>query len=150
MPVDVRACFRLRNGIDEASPGKNDRTMAKLRFADLYCRQQGIAPADFDRHVFHRVIYPHAKPLTWLLWLVRHDYFRADWAFIADVGRLSCYEDFFNTAMDFSQDHCNGWYVRRVLRLRVSTERTRRLVRDVFKSTIDEAEPEGTLAPFPQ
>ena len=124
--------------------------MSQQSFAVLYCRQLDLPLAEFEQHIFRRALYQHARPLTWLLVQGRKDYFRADAEFIEDVGRLTRYEDFFAVALDYGQHYSNGWYPRRVLRLRVSTERMRRLVRDVFKSTLDDAELAGTLAPFMQ
>ncbi len=124
--------------------------MSQQSFAVLYCRQLDLPLAEFERHIFRRALYQHARPVAWLLAHGRKDYFRADGEFIEDVGRLTRYEDFFAVALDYSQHYSNGWYPRRVLRLRVSTERMRRLVRDVFKSTLEDGELAGTLAPFMQ
>lgn len=122
--------------------------MKSVRFIDLYCQQQGIDAADFVAHIFERALYPQARPLTGLLGLIRRDYFQADRFFIDDVSRLQRYEEFHAIGVDYSQHHSNGWFLRRVLRLRVSTERMRRIVREVFKGSVMEPETLDTIAPF--
>ena len=122
--------------------------MKSVRFIDLYCQQHGIDAAEFGAHIFERALYPQARPLTGVLGLIRRDYFQADRFFIDDVSRMQRYEDFHAIGVDYSQHHSNGWFLRRVLRLRVSTERMRRIVREVFKGSVMEPEPLDTIAPF--
>ncbi len=122
--------------------------MKSVRFIDLYCQQQGIDAAEFGAHIFERALYPQARPLTEVLGLVRRDYFQADRFFIDDVARLQRYEDFHAIGVEFSQHHSNGWFLRRVLHLRVSTERMRRIVREVFKGSVMEPESMESIAPF--
>lgn len=122
--------------------------MKSVRFIDLYCQQQGIDAAEFGTHIFERALYPQARPLVGVLRLTRRDYFQADRFFIDDVSRLQRYEDFHAIGVEYSQHHSNGWFVRRVLRLRVSTERMRRIVREVFKGSVMEPETIDSIAPF--
>jgi len=122
--------------------------MKSVRFIDLYCQQQGIDPGEFAPHLFQRALYPQARPLVGLLGFLRRDYFQADRFFIEDVARLQCYEDFHLVGVDYSQHHSNGWFPRRVLRLRVSTERMRRIVREVFRGSVTEPETMDSIAPF--
>lgn len=122
--------------------------MKSVRFIDLYCQQQGIAVGDFGAHLFQRALYPQARPLAGLLGLMRRDYFQADRFFIEDVARLERYEDFHVVGVEYSQHHSNGWFLRRSLRLRVSAERMRRIVREVFKGSVSEPETMDSLAPF--
>jgi hypothetical protein len=118
-------------------------------FSDLYCEQQGIAATEFARHAFKRALYPHARILAGALNLLNSDYFSADRDFIDDVGRLTRYHDFVSSGMDYSHHPANRGFMRRVLLLRVSTERMRRLVRTAFKHiSSDSDDDQGTLEPF--
>lgn len=128
--------------------GRLPSRMKSVRFIDLYCQQQGIEAADFEAHIFDRALYPAARPLAGILGFFRRDYFQADRFFIEDVARLRRYEDFHAIGIEYSQHHSNGWFLRRVLRLRVSTERMRRIVRDVFKGSVTEPETMDSIAPF--
>jgi len=122
--------------------------MKSVRFIDLYCQQQGIDAAEFGAHIFDRALYPQARPLVGVLGLIRRDYFQADRFFIDDVSRLQRYEDFHAIGVEYSQHHSNGWFLRRALCLRVSTERMRRIVREVFRGSVMEPEVMDTIAPF--
>jgi hypothetical protein len=119
-----------------------------LNFAELYCEQQGIPLSAYRRHIFNRALYPHARPLTWLLSPEKSRYFEADRLFVQDVARLTRYKDFHNAGMDYNQHRASSGFLRRGLRLRISTERMRRLVRQTFKVTEDGNVTAGTLAPF--
>jgi hypothetical protein len=122
--------------------------MKPKSFAELYCMQQGIPATAFAQHLFRRALYPHARPLAWLVNLFSRTYFEPDRAFVEDVAKLTRYTDFFSVAMDYSQNSSNLLFLRRVLRLRVSTERMRQLVRPILKATGADETTGGTLAPF--
>ena len=117
-------------------------------FAELYCEQQGIPLSAYSRHIFHRALYPHGRPLTWLLNPDKSNYFEADRVFVQDVARLTRYEDFLDAGMYYNQHRTTSRFLRRVLRLRISTGRMHKLVRQTFKVTEDANMNDRTLSPF--
>ncbi|MCW5549066.1 MAG: hypothetical protein KIT44_08890 [Opitutaceae bacterium] len=123
--------------------------MRPRTFSELYCEQQGIAPAEFSRHAFRRALYPHARLLAGAISLLDSDYFSADRDFVEDVGRLTRYHDFVSSGMDYSHHPANRGFMRQLLLVRVSTERMRRMVRTAFRQTsTDSDDDQGTMEPF--
>jgi hypothetical protein len=101
--------------------------MVASTFAEKYCAQHGLAPEEFLEAAFRRSLYPHARLLRPLLAL-NFNYFAADREFIRGIGRLTRFRDFVTEVQDFRDDSNNRGFLRRVLRLRVSVTRARRLV----------------------
>ncbi len=123
--------------------------MKPRSFFELYCEQQSIPAADYARRVFSRALYPHARPLAGVISLFNSDYFAADHDFVEDVGRLTSYHDFLGSGMDYSHHPGNRGFFRQVLRLRISTDRMRRMVRTTFKHrSAGSDDDQGTLEPF--
>jgi hypothetical protein len=56
-------------------------------FRTLYCQQTGCAPERFERHVFWRVLYPHAVLLALPVRLLMPNFFRLDFETIDRVGQ---------------------------------------------------------------
>ena len=116
-------------------------------FAERFCAQHGVPPADFVAVVLPRILYPRARWLRPVLGL-RRDYFTRDREFIIEVGQLTSLRGFESAALDFSDDPANRSFLRRTLNLRSSVVLLRRLVRATFR---DEAAPEerrGTATPW--
>lgn len=95
--------------------------------ADLYCNHHGIPPDRFARHAL-------VRSLTWqatLLYPVLRwwpGFFAADLEFIRTVGRARNLRDFMADAIDFKIHPDNSRFLRRTVRLRVSSRRLRRLL----------------------
>jgi hypothetical protein len=106
-------------------------------FSKLYCARHDIHPGDYLRTVFRQALYPHARPLTWLLQLVSPEYFRADYDFIHDVGRIKRFKDYELAVQEFSTHPSNRDNpLRTILRIRVGSGRLRRIVRATMTSSV--------------
>lgn len=104
----------------------------------IYCSRHELPPEQFETAVFHYGLYPHARLLRWLF---DREYFTADLEFIRSVANLRSRRDFSAEATGFHQHPDNRSFLRRVLRLRVSASRIRRLLDEEF-------EIERTAPPF--
>lgn len=93
-------------------------------FRERYCQSLGLAPQDFESHLFRRGLYLHARFFAGLLGLIP-DYFSADHEFIRSVGNIRSRRYFHAEAGEFHMDGANRGFLRRFLRLRVSAERVR-------------------------
>ncbi|MBM3856127.1 MAG: hypothetical protein FJ399_23710 [Verrucomicrobia bacterium] len=102
-----------------------------MTFAEKFCRQRNVHPADFEQVVLRLTLRPAARFLRPLLGLNR-DYFASDRELIRDVGRIKRVEDFAAEAEDFSYNPYNRGFLHRTLRLRISRRRLRDVVRQTF------------------
>ena len=126
--------------------------MIKQRFSELYCAQNGIEPARYEREVLLRSLYPHARLVAWYLILTNSDVLSADFDFVRSVGDLRRFRDFDYEAQEYAHHPGNRGFWREYFYLRVSVRALRRMVRDTLHppsaSDLDES---GTSAtPFPQ
>lgn len=125
--------------------------MIRRTFAELYCERKGISIDDYSKEVLWAGLYLHARPLAVLINLVHRDYFAPDRDFVEDVGRLRHYHDFIGSGLDFSHHPENRGFLRSVLKVRVSTEKMRQLVKSHLREK-ETAHPDladkGTLEPF--
>ncbi len=101
-------------------------------FLELFCEQNAIDPADFEREVVAQTLYPHARALHRLLELVPGDYFTADFAFVRAVGQLTRPGDFSWEVSDFHSHPANRRLLRRNLKVRLSITRLRYVVQRTF------------------
>lgn len=127
--------------------------MIRRTFAELYCEMHGLSIDDYARVILRRGLYLHARPLAPLLNLFSSEYFAADRDFVEDVGRLRHYHEFIGCGLDFSHHPENRGFMRSVLRLRVSTEKMRVLVKSVLRAKdaeLHEPDDKGTIEPFAQ
>ena len=103
-----------------------------MAFAEKFCAQRHVNPADYEAAVLRLTLRPAARFLRPLLNL-DPDYFSSDRELIRGVGRISRLEEFEVEAQDFSQNPYNRGFFHRTLRLRVSRRRLHDLVRDALK-----------------
>lgn len=102
----------------------------RREFSKLYCERHGIESSDYLSTVFKRALYPHARPLVWLLQWISPNYFRADYDFIHDVGRIKGFKDYELAVEEFVGHPGNRDNpLRTILRIRVGSGRLRRVVR---------------------
>lgn len=94
-------------------------------FSKLYCERQGCAVLEFRGKVFWLTLHWYAVPLAPLLMIGRH--FESDRALIAVCGRASRMRQVFEAIADYSGNKYNDGWLRRQVKLRVSTRRLRRL-----------------------
>ncbi len=105
-------------------------------FRQIYCTQNAISEAEYFEHILRRTLPPHGRAF-WAfskLTLQYKNHFRADYDFLNDVGRLCRYCDLSQSVDEFISHPWNQrGLLRWVLRLRVSTSRVRRILREQFK-----------------
>lgn len=106
--------------------------MKQGAFAGLYCEKHGIHPSAFTQHVFRRTLYPHARLIAWFIQRVSDDYFMPDLDFVHDVGQITKYREFTAAGMEYGYHPLNRGFLRRVLKIRISTELMQRLVRELI------------------
>jgi len=109
--------------------------MNTLTFSEIFCAQNQIPPEQFARVVFNRVLYRRARLVSWLLPLLKGNYFAADFDLIYGVERLRWMREFTSEAERFNEHPANRGWLRRTLYLRISTKRLRALIRDTLPRT---------------
>ena len=108
-----------------------------------------MGPEAYEAEVMKRSLYPLARVIRWLLALIP-DYFLADRAFLASVGRMTRRRDFGLEEIEFVHHPANRGYLRTQLKLRVSARRLHRLVRAVLADESGGAAASTqSLAPWP-
>jgi hypothetical protein len=101
-------------------------------FRERYCQRWSISTDEFEQHLLPRVLYLHARPLHRALALHR-GHFAADREFLRNVGDIRSRRFFHAEAAEFHDALQNQGVLHRWLRLRVSAERTRRLMEDCWE-----------------
>ncbi len=102
-----------------------------LSFRERYCAHYGLRPEQFETHLFGRALYPHARPVRWLLDR-SPNYFMADREFLRNVGDLRSRRSFHAEAGEYGSHAKNTGFLRRWLRLRVSAERVRLIMESIW------------------
>ncbi len=96
-------------------------------FRELYCERQGIAPDKFERRLLVRCLYLHARAVYWLLLLFGPGYFAADLDFVRGAGELKYRRELRDEMAEFRCHPAGRGFMHRVLRLRVSADRLKRI-----------------------
>lgn len=94
------------------------------QFRELYCERNGIAAQHFERLLLRRGLHLRARLVYWLLARFAN-YREADLDFVRSVGSSTTQSGFDNAAFYFHSHPHNRWFLRRVLRLRVSSRRVK-------------------------
>lgn len=134
--------------LQDDSHGADDRPVS---FADHYCRRHGIYREGFMLAVLQQTLPPVFSPWFSLILFFRPEYFTADFGFIVAVGRGRRYADYDQAVREFSAHPANRGFLRRWLRLRVSTRRMRRLLREIYVQkfrVLPGDDESGSFAPF--
>lgn len=126
--------------------------MAKKSFSELYCSQNGIEPARYEREVLLRSLYPHTRLVAWYLLLTNSDVLTADFDFVRSVGDLRRFRDFDFEAQEYAHHPGNRGFWREYCYVRVSVGALRRMVRDTLHPSLTSSPDESgtSAAPFPQ
>ena len=109
--------------------------MSTTTFAEAYCLRHNIPTEDFAKVVLARTLYPHARLLAPLLRELNPDHFAADLDLVRGAGQLRRVRDFSNEAAEFAYHPANRGDSRRLLRLRISTQRLRQLMQETLHGT---------------
>lgn len=116
-------------------------------FGESFCALHGIPPEKFARTIFRRALYRRTLLFTWLLQFLKQDYFSADFDLIYGVERLRRLRDFKLEASQYNEHPANRGWLRRRLRLRVSTHRLKALIKETLPSHDQAVKTDGTLMP---
>lgn len=128
LPSPLRGHFGVRR------PDADRRVLGRHRFAvktfaETYCAGHRCAPRTFTWQAFWRCLHPCAVPVAPLaLWLFPQ-HFETDWELIRRAARCSSLRQVDEEIRDFVADPANRSWWRRVARIRLSTQRVRRLAR---------------------
>lgn len=98
-----------------------------ITFEESYCARHRCTPAQFRRRVFWLTLHRHALLFAPLALLGGH--FEIDHELIAACGRARTLRELQEELKDHRNQPENARWLRRWLRLRVSTQRLRRLAR---------------------
>lgn len=116
-------------------PGVVPQPSGGRTFAELYCRRHGIELERYLPVVLHRTLSPLVRPWISLIEWLRPGHFAGDQLFIIEVGRSRSYADYEEAVRAFHRHGTNRGLWRGLLRLRVSAQRMRSLVREVYVRT---------------
>ncbi|MFA6290056.1 MAG: hypothetical protein WC661_21940 [Opitutaceae bacterium] len=124
--------------------------MSNPTFSERFCEQHGIPREQYARAVFKRALYRRARPVAWLLPLLKRDYFAADFDLIYQIERIRRLRDFNTESERFHEHSSNRWWLRRRLLIRVSTSRLKNLIKATLppSSAIQDNTAGGTAIPF--
>jgi hypothetical protein len=115
---------------DGLGQGRLVEKMNTVTFAEKFCAKHCLPLEKYEKIVLSRSLYPAARLLRPVL-VLKANYFAADHEFVLRVGRLMRLGGFEAEVQDFLYDPNNRGFLRRVLKLRVSARRLRRVVRDL-------------------
>jgi hypothetical protein len=119
-------------------------------FQESFCRHFNVPPDRYTDEVLRRTLPRSARLLRFFLRLYDRDYFVADREFILGIGLLTRQGDFHAETQDFRYHPANRGFPRRALRLRVSANRMRQLISEVWPDFVARrARPNPSASPFP-
>jgi len=119
--------YRNRDRLRAYCPGGHNALVNTLE--ENYCAKHQCPPAKFRREILRRTLHRHALPAAFLLELFRSDYFSLERDFIRVVGNVRSMRELENELREYRTDHRNRQWWRRIMRLRLSSQRFRRLAR---------------------
>jgi len=123
--------------------------MSSPTFSERFCAQNGIEPEEFARMVFKRALYRRAWPFAGLLRFLSPNYFAADFDLIYGVAQLRRMREFMTEAERFNEHPANRGWLHRRLRLRVSTNRLKQLIKETLAvPPTEKGAGGGTAVPF--
>jgi hypothetical protein len=114
---------------------KNRSSKRTRTFRALFCQKFSYPHADFERQLFSRCLYRHARTLAPVLSKMDPDFFREDFSFIADLATASTHAE-----VRMELDRFRGRnlrdrnWLRKNLSLRISGKRVLHLSRKLFAS----------------
>jgi hypothetical protein len=109
-------------------------TTQEKTFIECFCEKNGIPRDRFASVIFSKALYPHAHIPRWLIGLVWRGYFSSDYELIQRISRMKRLKDCMEEAEHYGERHANGHWIRRTLKIRVSTRRLRTLFKQTLSS----------------
>lgn len=98
-----------------------------LTFAEKFCARFEVAPQDYSRAALERTLHRHASVMRPIITWFNPGFFAPDTRFITEAGLATSHRDFGFAAEEFQESPANRRFLRRALRLCVSTDRLHRL-----------------------
>jgi hypothetical protein len=123
-----------------------------MNLEERYCSQHHCDHWGFQRAVFWKCLYPHAVPIAFLLGGPRSSFFARDFEFIGFAGRSESPAALREEITEFRGVPENTHWLRRFLRIRISTTRFARLAQVYFKADTSGGAPplsDGSRPPLP-
>ena|SRR6478609_5492429 len=102
-------------------------------FRELYCDQRQIASDRYEADLVRRCLHWQARPFYWLLGMNR-EYTSPDYDFVRSVGELRSRRQFRDEAAEYFYHTGNVGFLRKVLRLRVSSRRLQAIFDELIAS----------------
>jgi len=99
-------------------------------FEQRFCSHHQCDAAAFRRFVFWQSLPPRIRPFAKLMWACHRAFFLPDQRLVEEAAKARCVDDVQLDAHDFRQDPANRRFLRRFLRLRISTGRLITLTRN--------------------
>jgi len=109
-------------------------TPANRELRSLFCEQFRCAPADFEKRVFWKCLYPHARVIAALLRLVKPALFERDHHFIRGFGNAKDWKDAKSEIVALRyEDRFHPRFLRNALRIRISRRKANQLAARLFQ-----------------
>lgn len=108
-------------------------------FANLYCQEYRLDLERFTTSVLRSSLYPHARPFYGVISRLWPSYFAADQDLIRSAGLLRHVRDLQDDLSDYLHHPANTGLARRLFRIRISTTRFRRIVREALHHSTSNA-----------
>ena len=125
--------------------------MTKPTFAERFCTDRAMTREEMAREIFRRSLYPHARLLKMFLIFQNAIHVQADYDLIYAAMDIHRVRDFAVLGAEFNVHPANHGTLRRKWRMRISTKRLRRLLKETLtheETPHDTREPDGTAVPF--
>lgn len=121
-----------RTFTDQGLPTPAPLALPHATFAARFCIHRGIHIEEFEQTLLELTLYSTARQLRTLL-SIKRDFFAADRAFIASVGRSSNMRELEAVVNDFTDGRTNDGLLRGTFKLRISARKLRRIARQYLQ-----------------
>jgi hypothetical protein len=116
----------------------------------LFCEEHHCAPAEFEERAFRACLYWRARLLAPLIRQIWPGYFDTDFELIRYLAETPGRRDAMNELAAYVEaNDARGGFARRVLRIRISSRKTSRLIERLFDRRAERDYPESG-APGPK
>ncbi len=130
-------CFRLQSVLAKCaqafkclSPSMTPKTLKKL-----FCERFNYRESRYETRALKRCLYPHARILAPIIWLVNKGFFAEDLKFIHGLGESTDLDEVRVELLDFQDfNFASRFRLRARLKLRVSGRKAHELAKNLFSS----------------
>lgn len=96
---------------------------------ELAAAKLGCRPEEFDKVIFRRCLFPHARVFSWVL---PRTAFAADWLLIRDAAGAHSFREVIQTVNDHRYIHPEDETTMHALKIRISGRKLIRLAKEIF------------------